>query len=83
MLCDLVVTGKRILGRQPGQGLPPQDAALELFLYVIASSFPFPEFLASLTVHTFRVGTACNLEKTGVPFATVVAGLPCERWSRT
>lgn len=35
-------------------GRPPQGAASELILHVMASSLPFPEFLASLTAHTFR-----------------------------
>lgn len=70
-----------ILGRQPGQELPPQDAAPELIFHVIASSIPFPEFLASLTAHVFRVGAACNLEKADASFAIMEAGLLWERQS--
>lgn len=64
-------------------GLPPQGDACELILHVMASSLPFPEFLASLTAHTFRGGTTFNLEKAGAPFAIMKAGLCWERKSCT
>lgn len=56
-------------------GLPPQGAASELILHVMASSLPFPEFLASLTAHTFRVGTAFHPEMARAPFAIMKARL--------
>ena len=76
MLCDLINRRGVCSWQAALGGLPPQGAAPELILCVIALSRPLPGFLASLTAYTFRIGTACYSDKAGVPSAVVDAGLP-------